>query len=57
MIIFDIRLGRFSVFAQRETVHHTFKVTREGPGEVTLDLPFASITCTNHRKAEAIHSQ
>lgn len=54
MIIFDIRLSNFSILAQRETVRHSFKVTREGSGEVILDLPFASITFTNHRKAEAV---
>lgn len=50
MIIFDIRLGHLSVLVQRETVQHSFKVTREGPGEVIFDVPFASITFTNHRK-------
>lgn len=57
MIIFDIRLGNLSILAQRETVPHSFKVTREGPGEVILDIPFASVTFTNNRKAEASVSQ
>ena len=53
MIIFDIRLGRFSILAQRETVGHTFKVTREGPGEITVDLPYVSIILTNERRVGA----
>lgn len=51
MIIFDIRLGQLSILAQRETVRSSFRVTREGPGEVIADLPFTSITVTYHRKA------
>ena len=43
MIIFDIRFGNRSILAQRETVPHSFKVSREGPGEVIF---------TNERKAE-----
>ncbi|MCD1625801.1 hypothetical protein K7H22_07360 [Seohaeicola saemankumensis] len=54
MIIFDIRLGRFSILAQRETVRHPFKVTREGSGIVVFDLPFTTVTFMNHRKAEAM---
>ncbi|MCK8484326.1 hypothetical protein MUY21_09785 [Aliiroseovarius sp. S2029] len=50
MIIFDSRFGPFPVLAQHETVRHYFKVTREGPGEIILDLPFASITFTNHHR-------
>ena len=51
MIIFDIQLGHISIIAQRETVKHGFKVTREGHGETTVDLPLCSLTFTNHRKA------
>lgn len=54
MTIFDIRFGNRSIIAQRETIRHSFKVTREGPGEVILDLPFASVTFTNHHHAEAV---
>lgn len=54
MIFFDVRLGRFSMLVLHETVKHSFKVTREGPGEFVFDLPFASITFTNHRKAEEL---
>lgn len=54
MIIFDIRLGHFSILAQRETLRHSLKVTREGPGVVVLDLPFTIVTFMNHRKAEAM---
>jgi len=57
MIIFDARLGRYSILIIRETFKRTFRVTREGPGEVSLDLPWASVTFTNHRKAEASVSQ
>lgn len=53
MIIFDIRLGNFSILVLRETMGHTFKVTREGAGEVIFDLPWVSVTFTNYRKAEA----
>ena len=56
MIIFDIHLARFSVLALRETVKHTFKVTREGPGEVVIDLPYLSLTFTNYKRA-VTHSQ
>lgn len=51
-IIFDICLGRFSILAQRETVQHSFKVNRVAPGEVILDLPYLSLTFTNHQKAK-----
>jgi hypothetical protein len=54
MIIFDIRLGRFTILAQRETVAHTFKVTREGPGEVIIDLPYVSIFLTNESRARTV---
>lgn len=54
MIIFDMRIGHFSILAQRETVRHTFKVTREGAGEVIVDLPWVSVTFTNYRKAKAL---
>ncbi len=53
MIIFDIHIGHFSILAQRETVAHAFKVTQEGPGEITIDLPHVSILVTNARRAEA----
>ena len=53
MIIFDIQLGRFSVIAQRETVQHrTLKLTRSGHGETILDLPFCSLTFTEHSNSE-----
>jgi len=45
----SLRLGRFEIFAQRETVPATFKVTHEGPGEVIVDLPAFSVAFTNHR--------
>lgn len=50
MSYLSIRLGHFEVFAQRETINHTFRVTREAAGEVIIDLPFISLTFTNHRK-------
>ena len=56
MIIFDLRLGPFSILAQREPYQRTLKVTREGPGEVAVDLPCASIILTNFR-CTACHSQ
>jgi len=51
MIIFDIRIGRFSILAQSETFQRTFKVTHEAPGEIIVDLPSASITFTNEKRA------
>jgi len=48
MIIFDLTFRHLSVLAQRETVQHSFKVTREGRGEVTVDLPYVSVVFTNH---------
>lgn len=56
LTIFDICRGSLSILAQRETVRHSFKVTREGLGEVILDLPFTSVTFTNHRKAPKSNS-
>ena len=50
MFYFSIRLGRFELLAQRETVSHAFRVNREGAGEVIIDLPFISLTFTNHCK-------
>ena len=49
MFYLSFRLGRFEIHAQRETVSHTFRVTREGAGEVIVDLPYLSLTFTNHR--------
>ena len=47
-----IRLGRFELYAQRETAPATFKVTRQIPGEVTVDLPWITVFLTNsHRTA------
>lgn len=58
MIIFDFRLGRFSIIAQRETYQRTFKVTRDVSGEVIFDLPRISIVFTNEKKAaKALCSQ
>ncbi|MEO1140508.1 MAG: hypothetical protein AAFW87_13765 [Pseudomonadota bacterium] len=56
MIIFDICLGRFSILAQREPYHRSFKVTREGPGEIVINLPSTSVLFTNYRRATK-HSQ
>lgn len=50
MICLSIVLGRFNILVLRETVDHTFRVTREGKGEVIVDLPYFSVTFTNlHR--------
>ncbi|WP_375227886.1 hypothetical protein [Roseobacter sp. S98] len=56
MIIFDFRLGHFSILAQREPNWHAFKVTREGPGEIAVDLPSATIVLTDYRRTVS-HSQ
>lgn len=50
MIIFDITLGRFSVLAQREQ-GIMLRCTTE-TGEAILDLPWLSITFTNHRRMQ-----
>lgn len=54
MLIFDLTLCHLSILAQRETVQHTFRITREGRGEYIIDLPYLSITFTNHIKAIAL---
>jgi hypothetical protein len=46
----SFRLGRFERLAQRKTVRHAFRVTREDAGEVIVDLAFISLTFTNRRK-------
>lgn len=51
MIIFNISVRHLSLLVQREP-DVRFGVTREGPGEFTLHLPWSSITCTNHRIAK-----
>lgn len=50
MIILDISAGHLSLLVQREP-DVRFGVTREGPGEFMLHLPWSSITCTNYRRA------
>jgi hypothetical protein len=57
MTYLSIRLGRYEVFAQRETVNHTIRVTREGTGEVIVDLPFISLTFTKHRTSKLASSE
>lgn len=49
MIILDIRLGRFSLLAQRESDPHTIRLTRE-PGEIIVDLPYLRVFLSNHRR-------
>lgn len=56
MIIFDLRLGRFSILARREPDWRSFAANQEGPGEITVDLPYVRVYLTNDRRAEA-HSQ
>lgn len=53
----SLRLGRFEIFAQRETVRSTFRVTREGPGEVIVDFAAFSITFTNHKRFAGVNPQ
>lgn len=50
MIIFDLRLGRYSILILREPDWRSVTVTREGPGEVTIDVPYARIILTNYRR-------
>ena len=49
MIIFDIRLGRFSVLAQRETVPARSLFSRPAPGEIIIDLPGVSLMVADHK--------
>ena len=48
-----IRLGRFEFYAQRETAPATFKVTRQIPGEITVDLPGVTVFLTNSHRTSA----
>ena len=49
MVIFDIRLCRYSILAMKE--HDArFGVQREGIGEVAIDLPYVSLVFTDHSK-------
>ena len=57
MIIFDLSFRHLSILAQRETVQHTFRINREGRGEVVIDLPYLSIAFTKHRKTGALLSR
>lgn len=54
MIIFDIRLGCFSVLVQREPDWRNPTVYREGPGEITVDLPYARILLANYRRCAPV---
>lgn len=49
MIIFEIRLGRFSVLAQRETVPARSLFSRPAPGEIIIDLSGFSLRVTHHK--------
>ncbi len=50
MIVFDFCVGPFDLLIERETRSVPFKVTREGPGEVFLDVGRYALTFTNHRR-------
>ncbi|RAZ82372.1 hypothetical protein [Cereibacter johrii] len=45
----SIRLGHWEVFAEREAVRSPFKISREMPGEVIVDIPGLSLSFVNHR--------
>ncbi|AZB56685.1 hypothetical protein EBL89_15785 [Cereibacter sphaeroides] len=45
----SIRLGHWEVFAEREAVRSPFKVSREMPGAVIVDMPGLSLSFVNHR--------
>ena len=53
MIIFDLCLGRFSILAKREPDWRSFAAYQEGPGEITVDLPYVRVYLTNQKCAEA----
>lgn len=54
IVIFDIRIGRFSVLVTHGGDRYKYCGFTQEPGEVTLDLPFASVFFTNHKKAETL---
>lgn len=50
MIVFDFCVGPFDLLVEREARSVPFKVTREGPGEVFVDVGRYALTFTNHRR-------
>lgn len=52
MIVFDLRLGLYSILALREP-DVRFGVQAEGRGEFTLALPYLAVTFTDHQKSAA----
>jgi len=54
MIIFDFRLGRFSILATHGGDRHKYCGFTRERGELILDLPFGSLIFTNHRKVETM---
>lgn len=47
MIIFDLRLGRFSILAKREPDWRSFTAYQDGPGTITVDMPYVRVYLTN----------
>ncbi len=54
MIIFDIRLGRFSILATRGMDRFKEYGFTHLRGEFVIDTPLLSVTFTNHRKLNAV---
>jgi hypothetical protein len=54
MIIFDLRLVRFDILAERWPSKAPFKVTHERAGEVLVDVFRFRLMLTNHRRLAAL---
>lgn len=50
IILFNLRLGRFDILAEQWTAKVPFKVTREAPGEVIVDVARLRVIFTNFRR-------
>ena len=53
MIVFDFCVGPFDLLVERYPHSAPLKVTREGPGEVFVDVGRYRVTFTNHKKVWA----
>lgn len=56
MIVLDFQLGRFDVVVEWYGDWRPLKVTPNGPGDVTVDLPFFRIHGVNLRRWNAAHN-
>ncbi len=51
MIVFDFCVGPFDLLVERHSHSVPLNVSREGPGEVFVDVGRYRLMFTNHRKA------